>query len=408
MVTDSINGRMILFAGMNTGMPGGQYLNDIWALDADEETWHLIEPLGQAPPPRFEAAAAYHSLGSQMIVFGGRAGETYYNDVWSLDLTPGSETWTQLFPSGTPPSPRTCAKAVIDPINNRMVFFGGSTATNGFNETWSLDLSTLTWSLLSPSGTIPDARFAHCAIYEPNGHRMVIFGGVNWYHPMMDDTWSLDLTYGSESWQQLFPAGQQPGARTQHFCIHDQCNNDMVIGFGYTTDPTWLYYNDVWALDFGSLAWTRILEQTITVEGRRASCAAYDPVAHKFFIFGGNQYNSFHFGDTYVVTLDSVGVAEYERNDAAGHAYIKILGNPTRFPCRFNVFVPVPGSALLRILDAAGRSVDVLTQGEHTSGNHIVNWAGVDSRGRKVPAGTYFVVLEMNGEVITQKSVLIK
>jgi len=409
MITDSINARMILFGGMNTGMPGGLYFNDVWSLDAADEAWRMIEPLGPTPPPRIEAAAVYNAAGNEMIMFGGRTDVTYYNDIWSLDLTPGSETWTQLSPSGTPPSARTSAQMIIDPINNRMIMFGGSTSSSGFNETWSLDLTALTWSLLTPSGTTPAARFAYGAIYEPNGHRMIIFGGVNWGYPMMNDVWSFDLTYGSESWQQLFPAGQQPDPRTQHFCIYDVYDNDMVIGFGYNYDGYYFtYYNDVWVLDIGSLTWARLLPQAITVEGRRASSAAYDPCDHKVIIFGGNQYNYYHFGDTYAITLDSVGVSEFQKPGVLNNAYIKVLRNPTQLPCQFGIFVPSPGDVSLRVFDATGRLVNTLIQGQKSSGNYIIDWDGVDNRGRKVAAGSYYIVLEIDGELIIQKSVLIR
>lgn len=407
MITDSINARMILFGGMNVGMPGGQYFNDVWSLDLNDEVWHLVEPSGPAPSPRIEAAAVYNPVGNEMIIFGGRAGDSYYNDIWSLDLTMGSEAWTQLSPIGTPPSPRTCAKTIIDPINNRMIMFGGSTITSGFDETWSLDLNTLTWSLLNPSGTPPAARFAHCAIYEPNGHQMVIFAGSDWGQPIMSDVWSLDLTYGSEAWQQLFPGGEQPGPRTQHFCIHDPINNDMIIGFGYDYPP-FINYNDIWALDFNSLAWNRIFPQGMNVEGRRASSAAHDPFSHQIVIFGGNQANTYYFGDTYVVTLDSLGVSQIEKIAMFNQAYINILGNPTQLPCQFEIFVPFPGNVSLKVFDATGRLINSLIQDQKSHGNYLINWDGIDHRGRKVSAGSYYVVLETDGELIQQKAVLVE
>jgi hypothetical protein len=36
-----------------------------------------------------------------------------------------AQSWTQLAPTGTPPSPRTDSSAVYDPATNRMVMFGG-------------------------------------------------------------------------------------------------------------------------------------------------------------------------------------------------------------------------------------------------------------------------------------------
>jgi len=307
MVADTVHDQMILFGGWSVGIPGGQVFNDVWALDTEDETWRLIEPTGSAPAARIDPAAIFNADGNEILIFGGRDDNyNYFNDLWSLSLTPGSESWTQLNPSGTPPSPRLGAKAIVDPVNNRMIMFGGTTSVSGFDETWALDLSTYTWSLLDPSGIIPPARQAHCAIYDPAAHRMIIYAGSNWYVPIMNDVWSLDLTYGSEAWQQLFPSGQQPVPRAQHFGIYDQYNNDMVMGFGYYTAA----HDDVWILELNSMTWERIIPQTTAVEARRASCAAYDPTEHRVIIFGGNQYNSVYFGDTYELTLDLAGVSD--------------------------------------------------------------------------------------------------
>jgi hypothetical protein len=407
MVADTVHGLMLVFGGWSIGMPGGQVFNDVWALDTEDEAWRMIEPSGSAPAARIDPAAIFNAAGNEMLIFGGRDDYyNYFNDLWSLSLTPGSEAWTQLNPSGTPPSPRLGAKAVVDPVNNRMIMFGGTTNVSGFDETWALDLNTYTWSLLNPTGIKPPARQAHCAIYDPSGHRMIIYAGSNWGVPVMNDVWSLDLTYGSEAWQQLFPGGQQPGARTQHFGIYDQYSNDMVMGFGYDY-PSFIHYDDVWILELTSLTWEQIIPHTITVEGRRASCAAYDPNEHRIIIFGGNIMNSVYFNETYELTLDMVGVSEGPKDNIQDNKYITILRNPSGLPGDIKLHVPSPAYVSLKIYHTAGRIINTLIQGQMSSGDFYVNWQEHDARGRKVAAGTYYLVLELDGEVIQKKSVIL-
>jgi len=407
MVADTVHGQMIVFGGWSIGATGGQVFNDVWALDAKDEAWRLIEPSGQAPAARIDPAAIYNAAGNEMLIFGGRdANYNYFNDLWSLSLTPGSEAWTQLNPSGTPPSPRLGPKAVVDPINNRMIMFGGTTSASGFDETWALDLSTYTWSQLNAAAKKrPPARQAHCAIYDPVGHRMIIYAGSNWYQPIMNDVWSLDLTYNSETWQQLFPGGQQPGSRTQHFGIYDQYNNDMIVGFGYDY-PSFIHYNDVWILELTSLTWAQIIPQTTTVEGRRASCAAYDPNEHRAIIFGGNIMNNVYFSETYELTLDRVGISDSPKDYIQSNKYLTILQNPSRSPYQITIHVPSPAYVSLKIYDTAGRIINTLIQGPKSAGDYQINWEGIDTRGRKVAAGTFYFVLELDGEVIQEKSVI--
>jgi hypothetical protein len=408
MVADTVHDQMILFGGWSIGTYGGQVFNDVWALHTEDEAWSMIEPSGSAPAARIDPAAIFNATGNEMLIFGGRDDYyNYFNDLWSLSLTPGSEAWTQLNPPGTPPSPRLGAKAVVDPINNRMIIFGGTTSVSGFDETWALDLSTYTWSLLNPGGTRPPARQAHCAIYDPSGHRMIIYAGSNRGAPIMNDVWSLDLTYGSETWQQVFPGGQQPRPRTQHFGIYDQYNNDMVMGFGYDYDGYFTHYDDVWILELTSLTWERIIPQTTTVAPRRASCAAYDPNEHRVIIFGGNQYNSLYFSDTYELTLDMVGVAGSPKDYILENKYITILQNPSRLPSEITLHVQSPAHVSLKVFDAAGKIINTLIQGPKSAGDFSIKWEGLDARGRKIAAGTYYLVLELDGDVIQKKSVIL-
>lgn len=402
MVNDTANGQMILFGG---GRPEGEFYNDVWAFDIEDETWCLIEPAGTLPAGRIDPAAIFNAAGNEMLVFGGRNATTYFNDLWSLSLTPGAENWTMLNPTGTPPSPRLGAKAIIDPVNNRMIIFGGTTASGGFDETWALDLGTYTWSLLNPTGTLPPARQAHCAIYDPVNHRMIIYAGSNWGQPIMNDLWVLDLTCGAESWRQLFPTGTQPQARTQHFGVYDQCNHDFVMGFGYDAGT----YDDIWTLDLNSLTWTMILPPyPFTVEARRASSVCYDPGTRKIIIFGGNQWNYLYFADTYMLIPDSTGVVEIRQPVVVEHNLIHLMENPTRLPFRVSITVASPGNVSLTIANAAGRIVKTLINEHKEPGTYGLNWEGIDDQGKRVAAGTYYIVLETNTDAAVRKMVLIE
>ncbi|MGB7054834.1 MAG: FlgD immunoglobulin-like domain containing protein, partial [bacterium] len=80
----------------------------------------------------------------------------------------------------------------------------------------------------------------------------------------------------------------------------------------------------------------------------------------------------------------------------------------TQLPCQLNIFVPFPGNVSLRVFDATGRFISTLIHDQKSSGNHLINWDGIDHRGRKVSAGSYYVVLETDGELIQQKAVLVE
>jgi hypothetical protein len=71
-----------------------------------------------------------------------------------------------------------------------MVVFGGFNYSAGSTpgaETWALSLDRDEWSLLGPVGSRPDSREAHSAVYDPLNDRMLVFGG----HGVSNDVWEL-------------------------------------------------------------------------------------------------------------------------------------------------------------------------------------------------------------------------
>lgn len=402
MITDTYNQRVIMFGGQDYGF-SGRYLNDIWALDLNSETWQFPTMSQPMPSPRRNAALAYDSVNNRMLLFGGRMGSTFYNDIWACDLTIGAEYWLELTPSGTPPSHRTEVTGIIDPLNNRLILFGGDGYSGRNNETWELDLTTMTWSMLSPSGSLPSARSAYSAVYDPIGHRMLVFSGAA--SPITNDLWSLDLTYGNENWQALSPGGNIPQGRAQPFCAYDAANNRLITGFGFDYPGYLQFLNDAWALDIDSLFWRRILAPGI-VYPRRGACAAYNGLNEKIFIFGGDNGGSS--AELYSLTTDTLAISENVGTNIMISPYIQIISNPSRLPLTFNVSVPIGNKMTLSVIDISGRTVAVFADDETSLGKKNIHWDGRDMQGRKVPAGTYFIHLKINGESVTQKAVVIE
>ncbi len=403
MVNDTYNGRIILHGGFDAYMPGGMYYNDTWALDPISETWKLVNASGSPPsPPRISATAVYDHKRNRMLVFGGWNSGAVYNDLWELDLTSGSESWQELSTYGTPPSPRQ-TPGIIDDANNRMIIFGGGDASSQFSDAWSLDLGSLTWSQLSPSGTPPPERFAHTVVYDVIAQRMIVFAGVAWGMPGYNDVWELDLTQGSESWQQLSTSGTPPEVRSRHWCVLDQDNYSLIMGFGYNYDGYFTFFSDVWSLDLNTLTWQQRFPGSIA--GRRGACAVYD--SPNIFVFGGDQYDTY-FGDTYVMSFDGLDIEEDEENIAFLHPSIRITPNPFKLPCNISALVPNAVNTSVKICDASGRLVRTLIHDRRSTGDLMIEWNGKDDQGRSLSAGVYFVHLTVDDKQVVEKAVLIK
>lgn len=301
-VLDHVGGQLVLVGGWNES----GYLNDVWALrrGGGYPHWVPLAPAGGPPPGRQFHTLIVDPVDHALIMFGGHNGGVM-SDLWKLSLTPGAVTWTQLFPGSPSPVARMNAPGVYDPVNHRMVIFGGNTAGGEVNDTWALDLTDYTWTELSPGGDPPSQR-RHCmGTYDPIEHRWVVFGGLTLWDEMVNDTYALSLESGAETWTQLFPSGPTPGPRTGHAATYDYVGHRMLI-YGGWEYPPFHYYNDVQALDLTTLTWTQLSAPGPQPCPRRDVSAVYaaEQGLKGLVTFGGNVHGYTWYGDTCILLLD--------------------------------------------------------------------------------------------------------
>jgi len=80
--------------------------------------------------------------------------------LFGLILLPGAagaQEWVQLRTRGAAPPHRSRATAVYDPQGHRLVVFGGISPMGNLNAVWALDLCTLEWADLTPPTDAPAA-----------------------------------------------------------------------------------------------------------------------------------------------------------------------------------------------------------------------------------------------------------
>jgi hypothetical protein len=254
---------MIIFGGgLGQSSPCA---NDTWVLtnangNGGTPAWTELSPAGSLPPARNYFAAAYDPNTDSMIVFGGANCFTVaFNDVWVLshaDGLGGTPTWTQLSPSGPAPVARELTSAVYDPGSNRLIVFGGSSATVGLNDVWVLSNANGSggapaWTELAPSGGAPSARAGFSAVYDATNNRMTIYGGGD-SSGILNDAWVLSDANGlggTPTWTQLGPFTEFPEARNVHSAVYLPSTNKMVVFGGATQSSTGdTAVNDVWVL----------------------------------------------------------------------------------------------------------------------------------------------------------------
>ena len=279
-IYDPVGDRMIVFAGMNYGSRMGE----VWELDlSDTPVWHAVSVTGGGFPLRAYHSAIYDPVGARMIVFGGSGNSGSLNDAYALSLS-GSPTWTTLTPTGTPPQARYAHSAVYDLVRGQMLVFGGTNGGTNFNDVQALSLSgTPAWTALAPAGTPPTGRYGQFAVYDPAHDQMVVSCGRISAGSYLSDTWALSLA--SLTWSQTAPAGTPPAARYLGGAIYDPANSRMVAFAGAVGGRS---QNDAWSLSLGDApAWTALLPAPMAPGNRYGHSTMYDPVRGRMIVFGG-------------------------------------------------------------------------------------------------------------------------
>lgn len=294
-VLDAGRDQIIVFGGWD-----GDSKNDVWKLNLSPESWEEVLPLGAPPPARFAHTAVLDPLADRMIVFGGADAdlenetESFFNDVWSLSLG-ATPTWTPIVPAGTPPSVRNAMTAIFDAPRNRVLVFGGF---NGPSQTflddlWELDLSgTPTWREIEIPGRTPDPRRHYAAIHEPEDDRLVIHGGYDL--TFRQDSWWLRLS--DDKWFSVNDHRDLPLGRNAHRGVLDEARDRMVIFGGYGgTSATQFYLNDVWTLELDQpMRWTRLLPSGTPPSPRLLHTANFDAERDRMIVIGGLEGSSLY------------------------------------------------------------------------------------------------------------------
>jgi hypothetical protein len=255
---DPVSRRLIMFGGADRssaflGEGGGFFFHTVdntRAFDYATNTWEELTPSGSTPPPRMVAYMAYDPTTRHLIMFGGwrdldhadQVG-TWLDDTWAYD--PAADSWTELKPPGTVPSPRGQAAMVYDPSTGRIILFGGSGDAGVFNDIWAYSPAKNTWTELRPEGPVPEKRYASGLGYDSSRHQVVMFGGANADDSKyFADIWVYD--FAANAWTELKPSGALPGGRRWPTLKYSEATDQIIMfaGTGPSGD-----LKDLWAFE---------------------------------------------------------------------------------------------------------------------------------------------------------------
>ena len=247
---------------------------DAWVYDLGANSWAR---LGSNEPKEI-FAAAYDRQSRRIIAFN-LPGET-----WALD--PANGSWEQRTPSQAP-STRCGERMVYDSNSDRVILFGGFGCTSVsdpmFNDTWSYDYESDTWTRHEPADA-PPPRCYHDMVYHPPTDQVVLWGGRVedsrvWFFSLEDETWTdVEVSAGPEGIRSYHTMASEP--KTGLILVFGGLVVDEPMGIGGKL------LNEMWSFDINGQKWTLVeTENTPTIRSHHAM-ATHSPTG-QLVVFGG-------------------------------------------------------------------------------------------------------------------------
>jgi hypothetical protein len=223
------------------------------------------------PGARSFSSVAYDQKRNRLVVFGGAAGQTRFDDTWTWD----GSSWTTASVAVRPPA-RSGAAAAYEPSSG-VVIHGGSQAGNprpAPADTWLWDGKS--WRLLAEDG--PRSASTIALAYEPNSSSLMAY--ARGAPPSAGETWRLT------------------GARWQLIDLASPYLNEALLSWdgrrlilvGAPFGPEQgLYRTQTWAWQGGS--WAR-LHPAVDFPINYAFAGAYDPGSNRIIGVAGGAAGS--------------------------------------------------------------------------------------------------------------------
>ena len=165
--------------------------NDVLKFDFEKKKCDKVESLGTCQP----CARTIHagaSFRNQVLIFGGgQNGKTPVDDQKVYIFNDTSQKWIALNINGSQPSLRH-GHVMVNYEDSLIFMHGGMKDEHIYDDLWSLNLKTMTWSeIKTANANGPCARAAHGGINI--NKNIYIFGGINSEGSALDDLWKYDI-----------------------------------------------------------------------------------------------------------------------------------------------------------------------------------------------------------------------
>jgi hypothetical protein len=344
-----------------------------------------------------------------------------------------AQTWTQLTPSGGPPTVRQFGATVVGDGNGNLIVFGGAYSGCGgrcnLNDTWVLANAnglngTPTWTQLSPAAP-PQARDNHSGVYDPNTNRLIIFGGCEGgCLPVANDTWVLTNAngtttpadpqgYTTPTWIQLSPSGGPPGARQSAAAAYDPSTNRMIVFGGQNGGGSGGIFTDTWVLTnangtttpadpkgYTTPTWIPLssISSTTPPTFNQQMASFYDSASNRFIVAGGSNGSA---------QTNAVWALTYANFNGGTPAWVNLIAAgaadaPVNFAGAPGVYDPANNRGMILIPNQNSNEEELWVLSNANGANDTAGWLLLSVDG-SLPAASYSQgeVFDAQNDVLT-------
>lgn len=251
-------GKVYIFGGYLWfhGVEG--FFHDLYELDINSSTVRRLVPESSSiPAPRFGHTLVADPQRNELILFGGRNSVESFCDIWSFDIM--KQTWTQLNcpeltkTENASPKPQSGPPSSPSIPNSSTASIADDTNSSRKNEkrTSRRDRDASKSDSLLMVG--PQSRSWHTSTLFRNA--VYVYGGWDHHNRVFNDLWSFDLS--SHSWSRIDPPDAMCKPPHGRSCHHAAVWNDHLYIFGGLRDGD-AAIGDMWKFSFEARGWTPV------------------------------------------------------------------------------------------------------------------------------------------------------
>ena len=194
-------------------------------------------------------------------------------------------TWKTLAKGATP---RFAHTAVWESGGKRVLIFGGEVrrgkAFDFLSDTWAYTPAKDAWKKRDVVGSPPPPRAYHGAAWDPKSKVMWTFGGATYGMKLLDDLHRFDPHAGK--WERLAPEGTAPAARMNAHLHYDAAGHQLLLyggfkGFRVRTDAA---FPELWRYDIAKNRWEILPGKA---PGRWQCASAFNSKQRWLYVHGG-------------------------------------------------------------------------------------------------------------------------